>query len=158
MATIEGHASVYVPGAGTGGAIGARGFFGYPTGQTVPSATWTVVSFAGSPGVYSDPNGFFDIANNRIIFPANGWYVAYLNAAFVGLMNDGQVELQTVTSSVETDEDVTIRRSTTATHNAYAISVGPRWFNASETMEFRIMQNGDTSDSVTWIISVAKIG
>ena len=158
MATIEGHASVYVPGAGTGGGIGARGYFGYPTGQTVPSAAMTDVSFAGTPGVYSDPFGFFDLANNQIKFPVDGWYIVSLNAAFAGLNNDGEVYLQDWTSSSETDDNVTVRRQTNETHNAYTLPIGPRWFNAGEVMGFGIMQNGDASDAVTWIISVAKIG
>lgn len=140
-------------GGGGAGGVGARGYF---KGQVVSSASYTQVSFSGSPGVYEDALGLFDIANSQIVFKQAGWWVASINAEFAGLLNDGEVFLEAVTTSSETDENVTTRRQITETHNGYTFTVGPRYFNANETLKFYVTQNGDASDTIDWIVGVAS--
>ena len=142
-------------GGGGAGGVGARGYF---KGQVVSSASYTQVSFSGSPGVYEDALGLFDIANSQIVFKQAGWWVASINAEFAGLLNDGEVFLEAVTTSSETDENVTTRRQITETHNGYTFTVGPRYFNANETLKFYVTQNGDASDTIDWIVGVASGG
>lgn len=147
-----------------GGAVmsHARGYFGF----TDPISNFGQL-LMGDPTIWEDTDSYFDVADNQIVFPFDGWYIGQCTSLLSRTMHDagdnGWFTLYNGTSSDEADEAITAPIfGIDASHSPPVPQLTLPWnrhFLANETMTFSIghYNSNGLSIGASMLLSVALL-